>query len=120
MGFLTTFTVYNDAMSSDEEFWNELAEQIKEGHYLANRHGEAAERSIGCHCAAVKVEPSRHADHHVLYLHYGNMVHVVAPHERDWTDLCESNPECAQRLVKEAKQLIKEAEKQLKESQKKA
>jgi hypothetical protein len=120
MGFLTTFTVYNDAMSSGKEFWHELAEQIMEGHYEANRHGKAAEKRIGCHCSAVKVEPSRHADHHVLYLHWGNLVHVVAPYEKDWTDLCSNNPDCAQRMINEAKQLVKAAEKQLKEAKKKA
>jgi hypothetical protein len=116
MGFLTTVTIYNDAMEYSDGFKKELADQIMEGHHLANRYGKAKDMSIGCHCGAVNVQPSRHADHHVLYLHYGNMVHVVGASENDWKELCQRSPECAKKMIQESKRLIKYAEKQLNDS----
>lgn len=114
MGFLTTVTFYNDGLGDIEKNKGEFAEQILQGMNEAGLDSKAVDKSVGCHGNALRVQPSRHADNHVLFLHWGNMVHAMGQYEKDWDDLCKRNPECAKKMLDTAKEIVKSAEKALK------
>lgn len=72
MGFLTTFTIYNDGLSTIRENPLQFAEQVVFG---ASQHASASESyAVGNHCNLVRVQRSRHADDWAVYVHAGNTV----------------------------------------------
>jgi hypothetical protein len=74
MGYLTTITLYNDALHKFEEHPKEFAETIFKGIEQANR--KRAETSVPFHCYGnyISIQPSRHADDRTVYFHHGNGV----------------------------------------------
>ncbi len=79
MGYLTTITVYNDAMGAFESDPKHFGERILEGISQANRaHKEVSVGFMG-YGNYISIQPSRHADAHTVYLHSGNTVFNLCP-----------------------------------------
>lgn len=115
MGFLTTVIVRNDALHVFEDNPKGFGEAILEGINRANLEQAQVSVPFEGYANYIEVEPSRHADHHVVFLSMGNCVTAIGKWEKDWARLVKTNPEFAKRLVMEAETLIKEAKESLKE-----
>jgi len=107
MGFLRTVTLYNDRWHQHEirakpdEFIRELTESM-------DRADEyCAPDKLASY---LRVQPSRHADDHTVFVHWGNTVIDIG--HRTFTDL---SPDVAKRLLKTAQEIVTYARKRLKE-----
>lgn len=114
MGFLTTVTIYNDRLHDFKENPANFLTVLWSALDLA----QFSNRSQRAEGGYIKVEPSRHADNHTLYIHSGNTVHTLGAYDQDFVDLVKSNPEVAKKWLNDAKRMIREAEEVLKTSQK--
>lgn len=113
MGMLTVVVLHNDAMGAFQEDPKAFGEAILRGVDQANMNARQASVGFKNYANYIHVEPSRHADHNVLWISSGNCVHVIGSHEHDWDDLCKRNPECANSFHDKAKDLLKWAKKRL-------
>jgi len=75
MGFITTFSVYNDGCDQLQKYPEEFAKIVYEGCLIgyAERIG-TNQVGLGNHANLITVQRTRHADSHTLYLHAGNIV----------------------------------------------
>lgn len=114
MGYLTTITVYNDALGTFKEKPKEFAEAIFDGIDKAFRQGTAV--SVPCESYAnyISVQPSRHADDKTLYLHSGNCVFNLNSWNKDFENLAMKNTEWAEEAIEEAESILEEAKSRLK------
>ena len=119
MGYLTEVVVMNDALHAFEKDPKGFGEAILEGIRRANCNYRQASVPFECYANYISVEPSRHADHEVLFLHAGNCLTVMGAYEKDFKELTQQSPEYAKALIKKAKKIIKEAEQSLKEAEEK-
>lgn len=111
MGYLTTFTIHNDALHVFKEHPEEFAKAIFAGIDAANRdHSEA---NVGFHgyCNYITVQHSRHADDHTLYLHAGNTVLSVGEYEDKFCEWAKRDPKAALAFLKNAELIMKGAKK---------
>lgn len=100
MGYLTTFTIYNDALDQIREHPDEFVEGILKGAHGGYHDRYAFIRGnfgVGNHCNCVEVQKPRHADDHTVYVHMGNT-------------LCEMNEFSSdtERLMKQSPKFFKE------------
>ena len=81
MGYLTTFTIYNDGASELKKHPKKLADTL----YTACS-GDMDYRwaGLGSHANLITVQKPRHADEHTLYLHAGNTVTDVYEAKSEW------------------------------------
>jgi hypothetical protein len=107
MGYLTTFTVYNDGCGEIPKHPEEFAQKIYEG---CLDH-EISDKGLGSHANLIHVQRCRHADDHTIYVHMGNCVTEVNPYSPEFAQLAQKCPEFADKLVRfledELKQLRK-------------
>jgi hypothetical protein len=95
MGYLTTFTVYNDGCNSIPK----NAEKFAEGVYQAC--GDTRSNSdFSCGHTEVICQKARHADDHAIYVHMGNTVTEVSAYSREFKELVAKHPDFAEALVK--------------------
>lgn len=98
MGFLTTITLHNDYLhdmrANPERFARELFEAIDRANYERSPH----------YSGGITVQPSRHADDHAVFVHYGNTVLDITGKrmERAATEL----PDVARSYVKTAQSIV--------------
>ncbi len=111
MGFLTTVTIYNDYIHNYEKDPALLGKEIIDGRYIASHQIFGA-----YHAGGIKIQPSRHADDHTVYLHMGNTVFNLGQ-GTDLRNLVVNSPEVARKFIKEAKRIVLDAEKYLKNAQ---
>lgn len=114
MGYLTTLTIYNDALHVFEDHPKEFAETIFEGIREAQREHREVSVPFGSYANYISIQPSRHADDETLYLHSGNCVTNLNAWSDDFRDLIEKMPNVAEKNIKRAKQILKYAEEKLK------
>ena len=97
MGYLTTFTVYNDGLhiigERPKEFGEKLHESTRESLDSTTKFG------LGGFCNIAKVQRSRHADDHTIYVHMGNCLTEVNIFSQEFKQLIKANPEFAKELV---------------------
>lgn len=115
MGYLTEIVILNDAIHGFKEDPKAFGEAILAGIVLANTKNRQVDVPFKSYGGCISVEKSRHADHHALFLHYGNCLSVVGKGEKDWDNIVKHNPEFAEKLLTEAKSIIKYASSQLKD-----
>jgi len=72
MGFITTFSVYNDGCDQLQKHPEEFAKIVYEG-CLVGKKG-TNQVGLGNHANLITMQRTRHADSHTLYLHAGNIV----------------------------------------------
>lgn len=116
MGYLTTVTLYNDAMHEFRKNPTEFAEALFEGIDRANRQHREVSVGFNGYANYISVQPSFHATEHQVYLHSGNCVVNLNPYRQDMEELIKRNPELAEELVKRAQFLLTEAKKNIKKA----
>lgn len=114
MGFLTEVVIKNDALGAFEKDPKLFGETILKGINEANMKNQQVSMGFNGYANYISVEPSRHADHEVLFIHSGNHVSVIGNYEQDWEALKKRNVDYAISLLKKAKDIIKRVEKNLK------
>ena len=97
MGYLTTFTVYNDGLHIIEERPKEFGEKL----YKSTRKSlnSTTEFGLGCFANIARVQQSRHADDHTIYVHMGNCLTEVNIFSEEFKRLIKTHPEFAKKLV---------------------
>ena len=120
MGYLTTFTIHNDALGAFEKNPKGFAEALFKGMQQASMEHKAVSVPFDSYANYITVEPSRHADDHTIFVHRGNTVVNLNPWNEDFKELVARNPEVALDYIKTAELLIKEAKLKAKENLKKS
>jgi S-adenosylhomocysteine hydrolase len=110
MGFLTTFTVYNDSAHLLKELKPGEAVDLAQRLYNACVIGKKNSISIRDHVNAIQVQKCRHADDHMIYIHRGNCLSEFNPYD---TKLIESYPNMALDDYKLVKDFLKKMKKSL-------
>lgn len=114
MGYLTTFTVYNDGVDLVKENAQDFANKI----YRAAIGYQTCDLGIGNFCNLVRAQKCRHADDHTLYVHMGNSVFEMNPYSQETKNMLEHNPEFFERVVKFLDREVKDLKAMLKEAKK--
>lgn len=112
MGYLTTFTVYNDGVDRVKEHAQDFANKI----YRAAIGHQTCDLAIGNFCNLVRVQKCRHADDHTIYVHMGNGVFEMNPYSQETKDMLERKPEFFEKVVKFLDSEVKELKTMLKQS----
>lgn len=94
MGYLTTFTVYNDGASGISKDPKQFADKIYS--LIGTRQYEEFHTTTAVNGF---VQQSRHADEMTIYVNAGNCVTEVNPYSRGFKDLIKKNPDFARELV---------------------
>jgi hypothetical protein len=97
MGYLTTFTVYNDGASDIKRNPKEFGEAIYE-HIGARKTEEFGVPGGSC-ANLVQVQETRHADDRTIYVHMGNCVTEVNPYSSFFSELIQRHPKFADELI---------------------
>ena len=109
MGYLTTITIYNDALGAFESDPENFGKRIFEGMELANRQYKEVSVGFNGYANYISIQPSRHADAETIYLHSGNSVFNLCPYGKDFKELAERSPELAQEFVERAQRIVTDA-----------
>lgn len=113
MGFLTTFTVYNDGADQIKENAKEVAEAIYDG---MNNMSDSKQYPIGNHCNLIKGHATRHADSWTCYVHMGNTVCELNPYSKETQQLMKNNKEYFLRMLEYMEYTSKQLRKEIKKS----
>ena len=117
MGYLTTFTVYNDGADLLRKDTEELGEKLYHSCIgVYTRNGRSGDFGHGYHANLVKVQVPRHADDHTCYVHMGNTVTEMNPYSEQTQYIINNFPDFFNSMLKHMESTVKE----LKKMQKKA
>jgi len=105
LGYLTTFTIYNDGINLVKENAQDFANKIHDA--STEYRNDSCEIAIGSFCNLVKVQKTRHADDHTVYVHMGNTILEMNPRSEETIKLAKRNPEFFKRLVEFLEEEIK-------------
>lgn len=128
MGFLTTFTISNDALDILEDDPKQVCKKLYYAalsgkvstishHYKPKKRKWWQKKKFGgsVHCNPIKVQKCRHADDWTIYVHAGNTVVEMNQYSDYTKDILEKNPKhfkemltFMQRNVTEMKKILKE------------
>lgn len=117
MGYLTQVVIRNDALHAFEKNPEAFGKAILEGIDKANMANKQISMPFEGYANYIDVEPSRHADHNVLFLSSGNCMTAVGAFERDWKNLVERQPDLAESFLKTIRSLVKDASSILKKKE---
>jgi hypothetical protein len=118
MGFLTTLTIYNDGIHLLEPHAQEFAQEVRR---LASGLDGPADVALGYFVNAVRVQRSRHADNHTIYIHAGNCVTEFHPFSLETQTLMRASPALFEKrlaILEKATRELKRMYKEYKEEQK--
>lgn len=99
MGYLTTFTIYNDGVHllKDKKYQKKFCEDL---YSAASRTREKEEIiSIGCFVNAITAHPPRHADDRTIYVHMGNCTTEINAFSKGTERLVKENPIFAKKIL---------------------
>ena len=116
MGFLTTFTVYNDGCDQIKKHPKEFAETI----YNACSERKTETYPLGNHCNLITAQGTRHADEHTIYVHMGNTVCEMNSWSNYTKELMKRNPKFFEEMLRLMDNNVKDLKKQFKESKTKS
>ncbi|MBR9700645.1 hypothetical protein GOV11_02165 [Candidatus Woesearchaeota archaeon] len=103
MGYLTTFTIYNDGIDNILEESDEFCKKLHDFGLLQ----KVESFGHGTHLNLVKVQKTRHADDHTMYVHMGNSLYEMNSWAHDCMNLMIDNPEFFEELLKFAEKNVK-------------
>lgn len=128
MGFLTTFTISNDALDILEDDPKQVCEKLYHAalagkvstishHYKPKKKKWWQKKKFGggIHCNPIKVQKCRHADDWTIYVHAGNTVVEMNQYSDYTKETLEKNPEYFEEMLKFMQRNVTEMKKQLKE-----
>jgi hypothetical protein len=110
MGYLTTFTVYNDGVGLIKANSQDFADKI----YNAAIGSATCDIPVGNFANLVRVQKCRHADDLTTYVHMGNNVFEMNPYSEETKKLAERNPDFFKKAVKFLEKEVKELKSMLK------
>lgn len=113
MGFLTTFTIYNDGIGEIEKNKKEFAEIIIKA--SAYPYNNSKTYACGNHTNLIKAQHPRHADNTTIYVHAGNTVCEMNAYSQETKDILKYNTKFFDEMLNIMKDNVKIMEKQLKE-----
>jgi hypothetical protein len=116
MGYLTTFTVYNDGVHLVKENAQDFADKIYDA--AVTPRSATFDIAIGNFGNLVRAQKCRHADDNTIYAHMGNSVFEMNPYSDETKKLAERNPEFFKRVVKFLEKEVKDLKAILKEAKK--
>ena len=126
MGFLTTFTIYNDTCDQLNNISPEDAVDFCRNLYLGcigalhrnsgDKHKSSASFGLGYHANFCTVQRSRHADDRCLYLHCGNTLTDLSIYGHIGNLLESGRIKGAEEIIAVAEELIKAPKLKIKES----
>ena len=93
---MTTLTIYNDGLHLLEPHAQEFAQEVRRA---AGMLSGPQDVPLGNFVNAVRVQQSRHADHHTVYVHAGNCLTEMSPYSADTDRLMRQNPEFFEKLL---------------------
>lgn len=113
MGYITTFSIYNDHVDLVKKHSEEFAKIIYEGSLgVHTRNGvNSSQVGLGNHCNLITIQSPRHANNSAVFVHYGNSVSNID--ELENTDDVEF-VEAVYHIVKRKFDQLKEKRKNLK------
>ncbi|MBU2612274.1 MAG: hypothetical protein KKB62_00955 [Nanoarchaeota archaeon] len=111
MGYLTTFTIYNDGIELIRKDSNEFCEKLKSC-ALEMKTDTFGHRNF---TNLVKVQKSRHADDPTVYVHMGNTLCEMNAYSKETKNIMDKNPEFFKEMLDYMKGQVKKLEKNLKE-----
>jgi hypothetical protein len=114
MGYLTTFTIYNDGCDQILKYPKEFAEKI---HTACCNTSKAYEFGLGYHSNLVECQKARHADDKTVYVHAGNGLFEMNPYSKETESLMVNSPKFFEEMLSEMESRLKELKKQFKEKQ---
>lgn len=110
MGFITTFSVYNDNCDQIIEKPKEFAKEI---------YNSCCNPSMGYRSnvfnGVVIPQKTRHADDRTIYVHAGNTVCEMNPYSETTKDIMINSPRFFKEMLELMEANVKELKKQLKE-----
>lgn len=95
MGYLTTFTVYNDGVDLVKTHAQDFAEKV----YDAAVGHDVCDLRVGNFSNLVKVQKCRHADDHTTYVHMGNSLFEMNPYSEETRKLLRSSPNFFKKML---------------------
>lgn len=111
MGYLTTFTVYNDGVDLVKTNAQDFADKI----YRAAVGHEVCDIPVGNFANLVRVQKCRHADDHAIYVHMGNGVFEMNPYSDETKRMMERSPEFFKKVVNFLEREVKELKSMIQE-----
>lgn len=97
MGYLTTFTVYNDGVDLVKENAQDFADKIYNAATISRQVSN--EIPVGCFANLVKVQKCRHADDHTIYVHMGNGVFEMNPYSEETKNIAKHSPKFFEKMI---------------------
>ena len=95
MGFLTTFTIYNDGADEITDNPEEFAKKI----HHACMNDETGSIGLGSHANLIKHQRPRHSGDKTIYVHAGNTVVEMNPYSSVTEELKNKAPEFFDELI---------------------
>lgn len=111
MGYLTTFTVYNDGCDLITKHPQKFAEIIHDA--CSNR--EADSYGLGNFANLITAQGTKHADEHTFYVHSGNTVVEMSMWSNYTKELMKRHPRFFKSMLDEMSDNARELRKQFKE-----
>lgn len=111
MGYLTTFTIYNDSAHILKELTPKEAEDLVLRLYNGCVIGKEHDISLNGHVNAIHVQRCRHADDTMIYIHMGNCLSEFNPYTNTI-----KHPDVMVSQYKLVKEFLKQMEKTLLEN----
>ena len=113
MGYLTTFTVYNDGCDEIPKNAQEFADQIYKA--CSNSKGKIT-FPLGCHANLVTCQKTTHANDITIYVHAGNTVTEMNYFSQETINLMKNNPEFFKQMLREMIYHTRELKKEFKDA----
>ena len=111
MGYLTTFTVYNDGRDLIKKHPKEFAETV----FYACSQTKSKSYPLGNHCNLIAAQGTRHADDQTIYVHAGNTVCEMNSYSEETKRLMVGHPKFFEGMLRLMERNVKELKKQYKE-----
>lgn len=111
MGYLTTFTIYNDGIDLIKKDSDKFCEKL----YQAACSQQVKNIGHGCFANLVQVQKTRHADDHTVYVHMGNCVTEMNAWSKETQSLMKSHPDFFSAMLRFMEIEVKELRKKFKE-----
>jgi len=111
MGYLTTFTIYNDGVDSLKNNQAEFCEKLMDA--CSNVYDNSRPDSFGHgpHANLVILQKPRHADDHTCYVHMGNTVCEMNPYSNRTKYIAENFPDYFESMLSHLQYTVKELKK---------
>jgi hypothetical protein len=116
MGYLTTFTIYNDhvdQISIDTEKFVRKLQMGCNGSLTRDKDSESFGHGYASNI--VQVQRPRHADDHTCYVHMGNTLVEMNPFSKETKRIMENHSDFFDDLLKHMETTVKELKKMKKE-----